>query len=155
LGGKSYMERSGRHRLSWYIWRELKYHECHRWTSDSLNLFRGSLTMIPRTRRIQGILALVVTTLVTGASIARSDDDRTAKAATAASARSSKSRDSLDARCIDGSVVKIVLLDPKIPMKTDYGLFEIAVGDIRRIEFASRIPQSMDDQVKAAIARLG
>src|SRR5215471_12007065 len=119
--------------------RELKYHECHQSTSVSLNSFRGSLAMIPRTRRVQGILALVVFIHVAAVSIARSDEDRTSKATTSDSPRSSKSRDSLDARCIDGSVVKIVLLDPKIPMKTDYGLFEIAVGDIRRIEFATRI----------------
>lgn len=60
----------------------------------------------------------------------------------------------LDAYCNDGSVVKVLLRDEKIPIKTDYGLLEVPVKDIRRIDFATRLPQGVLDQVAAAIKNL-
>lgn len=61
----------------------------------------------------------------------------------------------LEARCCDGSVVHVTLLDEKIAMKTDYGLLEVPVADIERIDFATRVPTAIKQKVEAAIANLG
>jgi hypothetical protein len=71
------------------------------------------------------------------------------------SASSSQRRGTLDARCADGSLLKVRLLDGKIPLKTDYGLMEIPVADILRIDFATRQPDDVQKKVRAAIERLG
>lgn len=61
----------------------------------------------------------------------------------------------LQARCCDGSLLHVTLLDEKIAMKTDYGLLEVPVADIERIEFATRVPPETKQKVEAAIANLG
>jgi len=75
--------------------------------------------------------------------------------ATASTSTEFNIRDRLEAHCIDGSVLKVHLLDAKIPLKTDYGIFEISSADIRRIEFANRIPDELSRQLKAAVGKLG
>jgi hypothetical protein len=64
-------------------------------------------------------------------------------------------RDRLEAHCIDGSVIRFKLMDAKIPLKTDYGLIEISSEDIRRIDFAERLPAEVSERIKASIAKLG
>jgi hypothetical protein len=61
----------------------------------------------------------------------------------------------LEARCCDGSVVLLTLLDAKIPLKTDYGVLEVPVVDIERIDFATRVPEATKQKVAAAIGNLG
>jgi hypothetical protein len=84
-------------------------------------------------------------------------DEPTSVESTAGTSTSSEFniRDRLEAHCIDGSVLKVRLLDAKVPLKTDYGIFDISSSDIRRIEFANRVPESLSRQLKAAVAKLG
>lgn len=83
-------------------------------------------------------------------------DEPTAESAAAASTSADFNvRDRLEAHCIDGSILKVRLLDAKIPLKTDYGIFEISSVDIRHIEFANRISDELARQLKAAVAKLG
>ena len=55
----------------------------------------------------------------------------------------------------DGSVLKVGLVNAKIPLKTDFGTLMIPVANIRRIDFASRAPESVAARVRAAIKNLG
>jgi hypothetical protein len=43
----------------------------------------------------------------------------------------------------DGSVVKLLLREERLEMKTPYGVLSIPAGDVTRIEFASRIPEDV------------
>jgi hypothetical protein len=61
----------------------------------------------------------------------------------------------LVAHCIDGSVLRIELRDPKITIKTPYGSLDITTGDIRRIDFAVRIPDEARRRAETAITKLG
>jgi hypothetical protein len=58
-------------------------------------------------------------------------------------------------RASDGSVLKARLLDEKIPLKTEFGTLEIPAAGIHRIEFATRIPDEVQQRVMAAIEKLG
>jgi len=60
-----------------------------------------------------------------------------------------------EARCTDGSLMKLSLLDEQVRLKTKYGELLIPAGDIQRIEFATRIPEEVAQRIEAAIARLG
>lgn len=61
----------------------------------------------------------------------------------------------LEARCCDGSVMHVTLLDEKIALKTDYGVLDVPVADIERIDFATRVPPAIKQKVDAAIGNLG
>jgi hypothetical protein len=82
-------------------------------------------------------------------------DSAAAPVASAPILREANIRDRLEVHCLDGSVLKVYLLDEKIPLKTDYGTLQIPAGDIRRIEFALRMPSARAERVKAAVAKLG
>jgi hypothetical protein len=58
-------------------------------------------------------------------------------------------------KCIDESSLKIKLLDDKLELVTKYGFLQIAVADIRRIEFAHRCPPEVVEKIAVAISRLG
>ena len=60
----------------------------------------------------------------------------------------------LEARLADGSVLKITLLDPQLRLKTDYGELSIPAGDIRRIDFATRIGDDLALAIRSAVAKL-
>lgn len=55
----------------------------------------------------------------------------------------------------DGSNLKMQLREEKIALATPYGKLHIAVADIQRIEFATRIADEDAKQIKTAIADLG
>jgi hypothetical protein len=75
--------------------------------------------------------------------------------AAAASAAARRPIARFEARCSDGSVLRLTLLESKIPLKTDYGMVMIPVGDIGRIDFATRISPEVAQRIKMAIERLG
>ena len=58
-------------------------------------------------------------------------------------------------RCADDSVLKARLLDPTLELVTKYGPLKIPVADVRKVEFAGRIPADVADKVAAAVANLG
>ena len=68
----------------------------------------------------------------------------------------SKPRASTDAevKCIDDSNIKLKLLDEKLELVTKHGILQITVADIRRIEFANRIPADVVEKVLIAVAKL-
>jgi hypothetical protein len=61
----------------------------------------------------------------------------------------------VEASFADGSNLKMVLRDDKIALITPHGKLSIAVADIRRIEFATRVSEEDAKRIRAAIADLG
>ncbi len=61
----------------------------------------------------------------------------------------------LDAHFTDDSHLKVKLRDEKIELVTPYGKLVIPVADVRRIEFATRVPDDVAKKVEAAVANLG
>lgn len=55
----------------------------------------------------------------------------------------------------DGSNLKLLLREEKIALATPHGKLHIAVADIQRIEFATRVSDEDAKRIKAAIADLG
>jgi hypothetical protein len=66
-----------------------------------------------------------------------------------------KAADRFEARCSDGSVLRLHLLEQNIPLKTEYGTLVIPAADIRRIDFATRVPDALAERIKAAVGKLG
>jgi hypothetical protein len=60
----------------------------------------------------------------------------------------------VEVRYTDDSNMKLRLLDEKLEMTTRYGVLRIAPEDIRRIEFASRVPADVAEKVALAISKL-
>ncbi len=56
---------------------------------------------------------------------------------------------------IDGSVVKLTLRDDSIEVTTASGKKTIPLADIRKIEFASRVPDELAKKIAGIAARLG
>jgi hypothetical protein len=61
----------------------------------------------------------------------------------------------VEARFIDGSIVRLTLSDDKLEVRTASGKKTVRVADIRKIEFASRVPDDLAKKIAAIIARLG
>lgn len=61
----------------------------------------------------------------------------------------------IDVRFIDGSTLKVRLLDESIDLNTKYGPLKIKSSDIRRVDFASRIPPEIAEKIGQAIVALG
>jgi hypothetical protein len=59
------------------------------------------------------------------------------------------------AHFIDGSVIRRVRLVENIDVQTRYGKLSIPVQDVRRIEFATRLPEEIARQIERAIDNLG
>jgi hypothetical protein len=55
----------------------------------------------------------------------------------------------------DGGILKLTLKDERIELITPYGKLLVPVADVRRIEFATRVPEADLKRVAAAIANLG
>ncbi len=61
----------------------------------------------------------------------------------------------VEARFTDDGTLRVKLLDDKLELVTRHGTLKVAVADVRRIEFATRIPADVADKASAAAARLG
>ncbi|HTU17368.1 MAG TPA: LCCL domain-containing protein [Gemmataceae bacterium] len=61
----------------------------------------------------------------------------------------------VEARCTDGSILNLTVLDERIELITPYGKLLIPVRDIERIEVAFRIPEAAARRIEAAVADLG
>ena len=61
----------------------------------------------------------------------------------------------VEVKYIDDSTMKLKVLDDRLELVTKYGHLQIPLSDVRRIEFASRVPPEVAEKVAAAIARLG
>jgi hypothetical protein len=67
-----------------------------------------------------------------------------------------KPRTATDAevKFVDDSVLKLKLTDEKLELVTKHGVLLIAVADVRRIEFANRVPADAAEKVLHLIAKL-
>lgn len=61
----------------------------------------------------------------------------------------------VEVRCVDDSLLKVKLLEDKLELVTKYGFLQVAVADVRRIEFAHRCPPDVGEKIAAAISKLG
>lgn len=55
---------------------------------------------------------------------------------------------------LDGSIVRLQLLDDKLTFNTDYGKLTVPVAALRQVEFASRVPDDVQTKIDAALAKL-
>lgn len=56
---------------------------------------------------------------------------------------------------VDGSVLKLKVLDEKLELVTKYGTLQVPVADVRRVEFASRTPADIAARLTLLIGDLG
>jgi hypothetical protein len=61
----------------------------------------------------------------------------------------------VEVKCVDDSTIRLKLLDDKLELVTKHGFLQVAVADIRRIEFAHRCPPDVAEKIAAAISKLG
>jgi hypothetical protein len=61
----------------------------------------------------------------------------------------------IEVRFTDSSNMKVQLRDTHLEIETPYGKLRVPVTDIRRIEFATRLPEDLAKRIDAAIANLG
>ncbi|MCI0700988.1 MAG: hypothetical protein L0241_07890 [Planctomycetia bacterium] len=61
----------------------------------------------------------------------------------------------VEVKFIDDSTMKLKVLDEKLELVTKYGILHVAVSDIRRIDFAARVPADVAEKVVVAISKLG
>ncbi len=61
----------------------------------------------------------------------------------------------VEVRCVDDSTLKLKLLDDKLELVTKYGFLQVAVADIRKIDFAPRCPTEVAEKIALAISKLG
>jgi hypothetical protein len=61
----------------------------------------------------------------------------------------------VEVKCVDDSTLKLKLLDEKLEIVTKFGFLQVAVADIRRIDFASRCPTDVAEKIVLAISKLG
>jgi hypothetical protein len=61
----------------------------------------------------------------------------------------------VEVQCIDGSTLKLTVLDERIELNTPYGKLLIPVRDIERIEAAFRLPDDVARRIDTAITDLG
>ena len=60
----------------------------------------------------------------------------------------------VEVKCADDSTLKLKLLDDKLEFVTKHGVLLVAVADVRRIDFASRVPPEVAEKVILAVSRL-
>lgn len=60
----------------------------------------------------------------------------------------------VEVRYIDDSGMKLKLLDDKLELVTKHGVLQVAVADVRRIDFAARVPVEVVEKVAYAVSRL-
>ncbi len=60
----------------------------------------------------------------------------------------------IEVRYIDDSAMKLKLLDDKLELVTKHGILRVAVADVRKIEFATRVPPDIAEKVALAVANL-
>jgi len=60
----------------------------------------------------------------------------------------------VEVKCVDDSTLKIRILDEKLELVTKYGFLQVAIADIRRIEFAHRCPHDVAEKIALAISKL-
>jgi len=60
-----------------------------------------------------------------------------------------------EARCVNGSVMKVKLLDDKVTLRTPYGVLVIPLAQVTQTDCATRLPASVENRIAAAVKGLG
>lgn len=60
----------------------------------------------------------------------------------------------VEVKCVDDSTLKLKLLEDKLELVTKYGFLQVAVADVRRIDFAHRCPTEVAEKIALAISKL-
>jgi hypothetical protein len=60
----------------------------------------------------------------------------------------------VEVKCTDDSVMKLKLLDEKLELVTKFGVLHVPVSEIRRIDFANRVPVETAEKVMLAVSKL-
>jgi len=109
----------------------------------------------PISRRTVSLLAVLALTLPLagkdppGEKPAREDAPPTEKPAKAAAEAAA-----VEVHFNDASNLKVRLRDEKLELVTPYGKLTIPVAEVRRIEFATRVPDEVTKKIDAAVANL-
>jgi hypothetical protein len=61
----------------------------------------------------------------------------------------------VEVRFTDNSVLKLTLREESVTIATPYGKLTVPVGDVQKVEFATRLPDDVAKRIDAAVARLG
>jgi LCCL domain len=61
----------------------------------------------------------------------------------------------VEVRYTDNSTMRLTLRDDRVEIDTRYGKLLIPAADVRRIEFATRVPADVTKRIEAAVANLG
>lgn len=64
-------------------------------------------------------------------------------------------RGSVEVRFNDGGNMRMIISEDTLELTTAHGKLKIAVGEIRRLELATRIPEPIQKQIDQAVAELG
>lgn len=109
----------------------------------------------PDRRRTGATFLSALAILVAGvATASRSDAEESPQRKAVTKAVRNASAGLLEARLIDGSLLKLKLLDSHVHLKTDYGELRIPTVDIRRIDFATRLDAELMRAIDAAVLEL-
>ena len=60
----------------------------------------------------------------------------------------------VEVKFVDDSSMKLKVLDEKLELSTKHGVLQIVVSDIRRIDFANRVPADVAEKVLLAVGKL-
>lgn len=66
-----------------------------------------------------------------------------------------KDAGAVEVRFTDSSTLRLSLREERIEITTRYGKLQVPVGDIQKIDFATRIPDDVAAKIETAIANLG
>ena len=114
---------------------------------------KGS-TRCPRWVRRILVAALMLVLMLNDARLSSRPDEKTAEASKPAQDQSNTAA-VVEVLCLDGSTLKVTVLDERIELGTPYGALRIPVRDIERIEVAFRLPDEVAHRIETAIADLG
>jgi hypothetical protein len=73
----------------------------------------------------------------------------------APAAQPTKGPEPVEVRFTDASSLRLTLREERVEVITRYGRLTIPIADVRRIEFATRLPDDVAQQVEAAVNSLG
>lgn len=105
---------------------------------------------MPASRFTSGALVALAVALLFAPS-ARSGPMRTSQPPEPAKTRSATDA---ELKFVDDSVLKLKLTDEKLELVTKHGVLSIAVAEIRRIEFANRVPADAAEKVMHLLGKL-
>lgn len=99
-------------------------------------------------------VVLVVIWILSAAPAARGDDPTGPAMTKSAGARSAEKPLEVEAHFADGSTLRVAVHDARIDVQTRYGTVRIPVAEVRRIELATRVEESVAKRIDEHLAKL-